>query len=214
MLLAAGQRFCAGTNEIQRLVDYDFEMLPKFLRCLCKNWFRFLKGCCCDLACMMASMIIVHFFRTMKAAREEVHAQVRVFTKLLISFIAFPEIGLQNHSAKNRWVKYVVNPPLQSYNAVALQLLAAGQRFCAGTNEIQRLVDYDFETLPSRIVIGMRCLCKNWYRFLKCLWFRLAYIMASMIIVHFFRTMKAASEEVMVVQKQICFLDWPRLFSI
>ena len=32
---------------------------------------------------------------------------------------------------------------------VALPLLAAGQRFFAGTNEIQRLIDYDFATLPG-----------------------------------------------------------------
>jgi hypothetical protein len=57
----------------------------------------------------------------------------------------------------------LIFPPSQYYELNALPLLAAGQRFCAGTNEIQRLVDYDVETLPE----FLRCLCKNWYTFLK-----------------------------------------------
>ena len=107
MLLAAGQRFCAGTNDIQRLIDFDFETLPEFLRCLCKNWYRFLKGCCCDLACIMASMIIVRFFRTTKAVRKQVTRKGKYKLCDLLSlclgsciyetfyfFIACPEIGL------------------------------------------------------------------------------------------------------------------------
>ena len=63
--------------------------------------------------------------------------------------VSCPKIGLQNHSAQNLGVKYVFHPPSQLYNAALLMLLAAGQRFCAGTNEIQRSIDYDFETLPG-----------------------------------------------------------------
>ena len=37
-LLAAGQRFCFGANEIQRLIVPKFLTLPEFLRRLLKNW--------------------------------------------------------------------------------------------------------------------------------------------------------------------------------
>ena len=58
-------------------------------------------------------------------------------------------------------------PPLHYYNAVALPLLAAGQRFFAGTNKIQRLIDYHFATLPGISKVPLLKLVKVFKMLLK-----------------------------------------------